>query len=361
MAGGTRSLAVALVVACTAYALTPLASTDSTGSTAGDHVLLAVLLLIFVATISACVWAASRDRVVTHGKWLLIAGQYSAVALWGVFGPAWSTLPAVAAGAGLLVWPARTGYTVCGVTAFITVYLAAQESDVIDILGRAFIVLVVFVALSTALELRKELELNAHRTARLAVAAGQDRIYRDLHDILGRSLTVIAIQSDTAATVAETDSAAAQDQMRRVNTVAREAISDMRSIVRGHRHAGLASEVQIARDLLSTSGVDADVDDSIEALPPEIDDVFGWVVRESVTNILRHGRSTHASITVQRTSDGARLEVLNDHRGRNSRGSGSGIDGMRERVDAIGGTLEVRRQGGCFTVVASVPVKEEHR
>ncbi|MEW2551612.1 histidine kinase [Streptomyces zhihengii] len=201
--------------------------------------------------------------------------------------------------------------------------------------------------------------------ARLAVAEERLRFGRDLHDVLGRNLAVIALKAELAAQLAGRGRPEAADQMTEVQRIAQESQREVREVVRGYREADLRAELEGARGVLAAAGIDCTVGRptaDIAALSPRVQSALGWVVREATTNILRHGDARHCSITVDATARWVRLTVENDgaaparpHRGT----PGSGLAGLRERLLAVGGTLEAGpAPEDRFRVIARVPAGE---
>jgi two-component system sensor histidine kinase DesK len=175
------------------------------------------------------------------------------------------------------------------------------------------------------------------RVSTLAVAAERERIGRDLHDILGHSLTAISIKSGLARKLLETDPEAAGRQMAEVEEVARQALADVRATASAIREVRVATEVAGARSILLAGGIEARLPTAIERLPDERSELFGYVIREAVTNVVRHSEATTCSITV--TPDG--VTVSDDGKGmsRTAQNRGTGLTGLRKRVEAAGGTL----------------------
>jgi two-component system sensor histidine kinase DesK len=140
--------------------------------------------------------------------------------------------------------------------------------------------------------IRRMLERSQTRVEMLTVAAERARISRDLHDILGHSLTAITIKSSLAARLADTEPAAAKEEMAAVEAIARQALADVRATVSGLTEIRLATEIASARSVLLAAGVDARTPTALPTLPDGVSELFGYVVRESVTNVVRHAQAT---------------------------------------------------------------------
>ncbi|MBT2492165.1 sensor histidine kinase [Streptomyces sp. ISL-96] len=206
-----------------------------------------------------------------------------------------------------------------------------------------------------------ELDRNRDATARLAVAEERLRFGRDMHDVMGRNLAVIALKSELAVQLARRGRPEAADQMAEVQRIARESQREVREVVRGYREADLATELEGARGVLSAAGIECLMEQGRlgDDLPPGVQSALGWVVREATTNVLRHGDPR--SCTVRLTAEGGRavLVVENDGAGDVSADGtpGSGLAGLRERLSAVGGTLRAGPGGdGTFRLTAEVPM-----
>jgi two-component system sensor histidine kinase DesK len=194
---------------------------------------------------------------------------------------------------------------------------------------------------------KRLLEQSQIRVQTLTLAAERARISRDLHDILGHSLTAITIKSSLAARLADTSPTAAKEQMAAVEAIARQALADVRATVSGLTEIRLATEIASARSVLLAAGVDARAPLGLPTLSDEVSELFGYVVRESVTNVVRHAQATQCVIEVDEHS----IEVRDDGIGQGTNRSGHGLTGLRERVAAAGGVLEITAAPGRGTSV----------
>lgn len=206
-----------------------------------------------------------------------------------------------------------------------------------------------------------------HARARLAVTEERLRFARDMHDLLGHSLSALAVKSELASRLAERDPARAAAEMTEVNELARQALQQVRSAVSGYREVSLADEVHTVGEVLSASGTRVRVKglDGLE-LDPGQESLAAWVVREGGTNVLRHSDATECGIVFSRTEDagtGERslvVEVSNDRAhplGGREGGSGNGLAGLSERVALGGGVLtSSRTRDGGFLLRAVLPL-----
>jgi two-component system sensor histidine kinase DesK len=198
-----------------------------------------------------------------------------------------------------------------------------------------FTVLVVY-AFAEAVRANTALVEARSEVARLASDAERTRIARDLHDLLGHSLTAITVKSTLARRLLDTGAGGAGEEMAAVETLARQALTDVRAAVSGYRDVTLAGELARGRELLRACGVTADLPTATDVVGPDHQELFGWVVREGLTNVARHARATRCAVTVSASA----VAVVDDGVGGAGRAGGSGLAGLRERVAAAGGTLE---------------------
>ncbi|MFJ9106042.1 sensor histidine kinase [Streptomyces sp. NPDC102405] len=202
-----------------------------------------------------------------------------------------------------------------------------------------------------------ELDTARETRARLAVAEERLRFGRDLHDVMGRNLAVIALKSELAVQLARRGRAEAVDQMTEVQRIAHETQREVRDVVRGYREADLGMELTGAQGVLTAAGITCTVTGEPNGLPAEVQSALGWVVREATTNVLRHGDAKLCVVTLRREGPRVVLIVENDGASRSRGSGGSGLAGLRERLAAVAGTLEAGPvREGVFRLAAEVPV-----
>jgi len=173
--------------------------------------------------------------------------------------------------------------------------------------------------------------------ARLAAENERTRIARDLHDLLGHSLTTITVKAGLARRLAQKhDDERAAVEIAEVEELTRRSLADVRAAVAGHRDVTLTGELATAREVLRAAGIVAELPGSVDIVDPSLSELFGWVTREGVTNVVRHARATHCTIRVDRDW----IEIVDDGRG-GIGGAGHGLTGLRERVEAAGGSVQV--------------------
>ncbi|MGJ5814042.1 sensor histidine kinase [Paludibaculum fermentans] len=190
---------------------------------------------------------------------------------------------------------------------------------------------------------RRRLTLRLIQTqgelARMAQIAERERIARDLHDLLGHTLSVIVLKSELASRLAEIDTQRAISEIRDVERISREALAEVRAAVRGYRSAGLMAEVESARQALRSAGIELECDLGSGPLPAAQEGVLALAIREACTNVVRHARATRCRMALRRGPRQYELEIADDGQG-GTASEGAGLSGMRERVEALGGTLE---------------------
>ncbi|MEV8015327.1 sensor histidine kinase [Streptomyces sp. NPDC086554] len=222
-----------------------------------------------------------------------------------------------------------------------------------------FISVMVTGAILALSETVKELRSTREELARSAVEKERLRFSRDLHDLLGHTLSVIVVKAEATRRLAPRDLDAALGQVSDIESVGRQALTEIREAVTGYREGSLATELDRARDLLEAAGIEAVVRQSGPPLTPQTAALLGWVVRESATNAVRHSRATRCEIEVTGTSEETRLVITDDGRGEGSGTPGSGLKGLTERLATAGGSLTsgpAPRPG--FRVTAVLPVTE---
>ena len=213
--------------------------------------------------------------------------------------------------------------------------------------------LVAFAMFGFFMIIRSNIELSKARAevARLAAENERSRIARDLHDLLGHSLTTITVKAGLARKLAERDPERAAEEITAVEQLTRRTLGEVRAAVAGYRDVTLAGELASAHEVLRASGIEAELPTAVDSVDADAVEVFGWVVREAVTNVVRHSRADHCTITV-----GPRwIEISDDGVGASpSKSQGNGLRGLQERVTAMGGSITARRTSRGWTVRAEL-------
>jgi two-component system sensor histidine kinase DesK len=192
-----------------------------------------------------------------------------------------------------------------------------------------------------------KLRLAHEEIEHLATVAERERIARDLHDLLGHTLTVIALKSELAGKLVMTDPAAAASEISDIQQTSRKALAEVREAVLGYRSQGLAAEVDRARKTLAAANITLVCDGLPNELPIAEETVLSLAVRESVTNIMRHSEATECYMQFRFRDGRLHLTVQDNGKG-GILEEGFGLRGMRERVEALGGKLSIESDTGTL-------------
>ncbi|MEV0401841.1 sensor histidine kinase [Actinoallomurus sp. NPDC050550] len=207
-----------------------------------------------------------------------------------------------------------------------------------------------------------QLQEARSEVARLAANEERLRIARDLHDLLGHTLSLIVLKSEVAVRIADRDPAKSLAEIKDIETVARQSLTDVRAAVTGYRRRSLAEELDNARGVLAAADIEPSISTSGTPLPDGLDDLFAWAVREGVTNIVRHSRARTAGISITRRDEGAVLQIVDDGSGPAAADDptdvgGNGLTGLGERVAEVGGSIESGPgPAGGFRLVVHAPL-----
>ncbi|MFI7638067.1 sensor histidine kinase [Nonomuraea sp. NPDC049400] len=200
-------------------------------------------------------------------------------------------------------------------------------------------------------------ELDAARAELAAAAVGEERVRvsRDLHDLLGQSLSAISLKGDLALRLLAKDVAAARAEVESLTGVARDALRDVRAIARDEHAVSLRAEIDGAAALLGAAGVDTELDVAeLPPLPGPAQNALAWAIREGTTNLLRHSQARTCAITLSRRQGTVRLEIVNDGV-QEVGGPGAGLSGVAERARAVSGTSATAVHNGRFRLSVEVP------
>jgi two-component system, NarL family, sensor histidine kinase DesK len=204
----------------------------------------------------------------------------------------------------------------------------------------------------------QQLSQAREQIARLAVGEERLRFARDLHDLLGHSLSVIALKSELAGRLIKTTPGLAAHEVEDIEKVARDALREVREAVAGYRQPTLAAELAGAKEALTAAGIEYHVDQDHAPLPPAVEAVLAWTVREGVTNVMRHSQAKRCSVRIINKDGQATVEVIDDGRGGLPQ-AGSGLRGLEERVRERGGSLTAEplpHEG--FRLRVTLPLRE---
>jgi two-component system sensor histidine kinase DesK len=243
--------------------------------------------------------------------------------------------------AAVMFFPLRVALALVLLDAALVVVLGETVSGWDSGVGLAFAVCASSVAIFgiQQMMLRNIALVAAHEeNAELAVENERTRFARDLHDILGHSLTVITVKAELAQRLLDVDPERARSELADLERLSRDALSDVRRAVEGYRDLTLPGELTRARTALAAAGVEAHLPHAIDEVPTELRELFAWTVREGVTNVLRHSRAGTCTIDI----DARHVEVRDDGRGTGESSPGSGITGLTERAAAVDAVVSAR-------------------
>jgi two-component system sensor histidine kinase DesK len=264
-------------------------------------------------------------------------------------------------------WLGRTGILLAVYAAAVSAF--RDGSDAVNIGYGTFLSTMVTAAILSLSEAVRELQAAREKLAHQAVEKERLRFSRDLHDLLGHTLSVIVVKSEAARRLAPRNLDAALTQIADIESVGRQALTEIREAVTGYREGSLATELDRARSALSAAAVEPVLVRSGAPLAPQTEALLGWVVREAVTNVVRHAGATRCEITVQSTPERVSLTIADNGEGVPSAPSapslqslpgigGTGLKGLTERLAAAGGSLRAGPSPrGGFTVTAELPVE----
>ncbi|MFJ9905185.1 sensor histidine kinase [Streptomyces sp. NPDC101152] len=257
-------------------------------------------------------------------------------------------------------WLGRTGLLLAALAGAISG--VREGSEAVNIAYGTFLSTMVTAAILSLSEAVRELQAAREKLAHQAVEKERLRFSRDLHDLLGHTLSVIVVKSEAARRLAARDLDAALAQITDIESVGRQALTEIREAVTGYREGSLGTELDRARSALTAAGVEPVLRRTGVPLSPPSEALLGWVVREAVTNVVRHAGATRCEITVDSTSERARLTVTDNGSGESAAPpspgvGGTGLKGLTERLATAGGSLRAGpAPRGGFTVTAELPV-----
>jgi two-component system, NarL family, sensor histidine kinase DesK len=250
--------------------------------------------------------------------------------------------------AAVMVFPLRIAATVVVLLVLAALGLSAVE-DWGSQVGLAFGIFAASVAIfgmRTVMSRNLALLSAEQENASLAVENERTRFARDLHDILGHSLTVITVKAELAQRMLDVDVERARTELADLERLSRDALADVRRAVEGYRELTLPGELARARTALAAAEIEAEIPHSTEEVPSDLRELFAWTIREGVTNVIRHSGARRCAVSLSPTG----VEVRDDGAGPGVPGSGSGLAGLRERAAALDATVVVRDLSPGFSL-----------
>jgi two-component system, NarL family, sensor histidine kinase DesK len=257
----------------------------------------------------------------------------------------------------IVLWPFRIGLPVAAVGTLLvglssTIVPGWSGEDTWAVAGSVALGSLAAFGFQALIRRTWELRAAQQEVSRLAAERERMRIARDLHDLLGHSLTAASVKAQLAGRLVGRDDTRAAAEIGDVERLTRQVLADVRAAVAGYREVSLAVELATAREVLGAAGIAADLPGAVDEVPAGRRELFGWVVREGVTNVVRHARASRVTIRV--TPD--TVEVVDDGPGREARAPGSGLAGLAERAAAAGGHLDAGPvPGGGYRLALTVP------
>ncbi|MFC0540600.1 sensor histidine kinase [Kutzneria chonburiensis] len=276
------------------------------------------------------------------------------------FGVAWIGMLAFSAGTALLVLPPTAGRLAFAIVTASTWPIEAGFGgtlldNVYNTLSTALGGLTVFL-LTRLARLVSELHTARTAVARGAVAEERLQFARDLHDLIGLSLSAIALKGELALRLLAGAPERARQELADITDTARRALADVRAVARGYRELSLEQEFQAARSMLADSDVDLRLNLDQRLLPAQVRTVLASALREGVTNVLRHSDAAHCWISVKQDGDTIELDIVNDNADQEPEGDGTGLRTLTAQVTALGGTLAAAPQdGGRYRLQVRLP------
>ena len=313
-------------------------------------VIYAIFLLIYVSYMKA---RTTRQR---HG--LLVAFYVLGVA----------SFPINPGGSSFFIYSAAfLPFVVASVPVFVTILIAQALGLLVEglllhinpITLAVTVFLMGIVGVSNAFIARQKradtkLRMAHEEIEQLAAVAERERIARDLHDVLGHTLSVIVLKAELAGRLIERDPQRAAQEIADVEKTARTALSEVREAIGGYRSQGLPAEMEIARNALHAAGVALACETPLPQLDATEETVLCLAVREAVTNIVRHAQATHCRIRFTTSNDGYHSLLITDdgaHPKLHEVHEGNGLRGMRERVQSLGGRLSITTDPGVTLLI----------
>lgn len=271
-----------------------------------------------------------------------------------MYGPSWLWLfIGVSAIAGLL-FPMRRAFAVIVLLTLLPLFLTLKMQGGIKGVDWWWLISLMLLVRGLGLDMIgvarmgsaiRDLHAARRELARLAVIEERERLSRDLHDLLGQTLSMITLKSELAGCLVKEEPERCIQELAEIERVSRQMLREMRKTVAGYRRTTLANELEGARQLLEAAGVEYVIEQTTGDLPPAFDAILAWTIREGVTNVIRHSRARECVIRLTRNQRMAEAMILNDGERQEDQQDkrtslGNGLSGLRERIAALGGTME---------------------
>ncbi|MER6948994.1 sensor histidine kinase [Nonomuraea sp. NPDC000554] len=348
------------------YMFFPIAEIAS-GEISGTRAVWASLSLV-VFLVSYLATVLSPGSFNERGRWTLALLALTTVIGVGsslIFGGSWLCLPVYTVVLYCMNFPPRQAFfSIGGMLAAVigSGLITGTDPGSVTVLGVQVVTMgMLFIGVRNTRLLAQQLRDAEGEMARLAATDERLRIARDLHDLLGHSLSLIVLKAELAGRLAE-GSPKVLNEIGDIESVARQALVEVREAVTGYRQRTMAEELDSARSALRAARVAAQVRVSGTPLPGLLDGLLAWAVREGTTNVIRHAEASRCEISVTSDMNHATLDIVDDGRGTGPYEMGSGLQGLTERIRAAGGEVETGpapRGGFRLRVLVPVAVRAE--
>ncbi|MEU9126246.1 sensor histidine kinase [Streptomyces sp. NPDC048506] len=324
----------------------------------------ACALALFAVSQVTISWSYHTDRL---GEWFRLALLVPLAALSVVLplwlGKDWTILLTYLAATCAVAVPPRTTLPALATSVSLAVFVA-EHVDGADTTSLVVMTAAVGLAMTTyrrILDLNAELRRTRRELARAAVTEERLRFARDMHDTLGHDLLQLNLRTEVTRRLYRAGETDVEAELQQIEDVGRQCLERVREAVTGYRQLSLPAVVEEVRPTLADAGVSVTVDATTDLLPQEAETALSWVVREVLTNVVRHAHAAHCQVTLSTEGGRAVLEVLDDGKGPVRRPmsgpDGNGLAGLTERVTALGGSLRTSAAPGSgFRLLAAVPL-----
>ena len=335
-------------------------------------------LLIFGAACSTALYARTTwdntrylrrplealEAPISQRWWILVGALISLGFVMGLVGGQTWVEPVIFASAVLSgrLKPRQVVWAIGGLEILNVILCIIAIHDFFAFLQGVFLLPVIAIAVSNlvyAVETNRALRLARQEIARLAVNEERLRFARDLHDLLGHTLSLIAIKSELAGQLIAESPTAARREVSDIETAARTALQDVRAAVAGYRQPTLASEIDGAQEMLTAAGIAVTVQRLPVVLPPPVEALFAWTLREGVTNVLRHSHAHACAISINQEDEVYAISIADDGCGVASDATpagGNGLRGIQERAATLGGVVQTAASAsGGFRLSVRAP------
>ncbi|MEN8153245.1 MAG: sensor histidine kinase [Acidobacteriota bacterium] len=204
--------------------------------------------------------------------------------------------------------------------------------------------------------LNKQLLKAQDEVEEIAKIAERERISRDLHDLLGHTLSVIVLKSELAGKLIHKNLKQSEQEIKEVEDISRKALSEVREVVKGFRKCGLKTELRSIKVALKAADIKYSINSTPIRVSPQIENVLSYILRESVTNIIRHSKATQCEFSILQSGPNVEITITDNGIGYLPTKSGFGIDGMKKRVKVLGGKMKIRSSNGT-TIRLNIPIE----